>query len=413
VLETDRFSEVDQLVGVRDLTGDGRSDLVARTTADKALWVYPGNGSGGFRNRQRLAASWGAYDLTAGAGDLNGDGRNDLVARSRGKLYLVPGTARGIGAPVALPGGFGHYSLIAGGGDLTGDGSDDLLVKARGNRQVFVLPGDGHGRLTPRLGPFGQFKGYDFLAPAGHLAGDPSTDLVGRNAKGRLLVLAHNGGKNLEAVSDTGLVLPGANLMLNVGDWNGDGLSDLIVRTPSGKLVLRPGNGRGGFGSPVLVAKGFRGVDLLAAVGDITGDGYPDLMGQPRGKAMRIYPGDGAHGLLASYVAHSSIRSNRHTGLGLWDADGSPDSLLRRADGTLQIYRGNGPGGLLNPLRVNPGAKAYDWLVSVGDATGDSRPDVVARHAKNGTLWLLAGTRKGFAAPRMLAPGFGRYDLSS
>ena len=40
---------------------------------------------------------------------------------------------------------------------------------------------------------------------------------------------------------------------------------------------------------------------------------------------------------LPSYRAHSAISSNRHTGLGLWDGDGSPDSLLRRSDGTLVV----------------------------------------------------------------------------
>jgi hypothetical protein len=413
VLETDRFSTVDQLVGVKDLTGDGRPDVVARTADDAALWVYPGNGNGGFRHRQKLSGDWSRFGLTAGAGDLDGDGRNDLVARSAGKLYLVPGTPRGVGAPVLLRRGFGHYELIAGGGDLTGDGNDDLLVKARKNRLVFVFPGDGRGGLEPRLGPFGQFKGLDFLAPAGHLAGDTNIDLVGRNARGRLLVFAHNGGKNLETVQDTGLVLRGANLLLNVGDWNGDGLGDLMQRTPKGKMFLRPGDGRGGFEAPSLVATGFARVRLLAAVGDITGDGHPDLMGQPRGAAMRIYPGDGDRGMLASYVAHSAIRSNRHTGLGLWDTDGSPDSLLRRPDGTLQIYRGNGPGGLMNPIRVSSSAKLYDWVASVGDATGDGRPDVVARHAKSGTLWLLPGTRTGFGARRLLATGFKNYDLST
>jgi hypothetical protein len=136
-------------------------------------------------------------------------------------------------------------------------------------------------------------------------------------------------------------------------------------------------------------------------------------MGQPAGMAMRIYPGDGASSFLYSYVAHSSISSNRHTGLGLWDADGSPDSLLRRGDGVLLLFRGNGPGGLLNPTAVGKGANGYDWLQSVGDATGDARPDVVARESSTGKLWLLPGAAKGFGLRRLVADGFAAYDLSS
>jgi hypothetical protein len=411
VLETARFSRVDLLVGVGDLTGDGRGDLVGRDAGSTQLWVYPGRGNGGFRQRQLLSDAWGGYDLTAGVGDLDGDGRNDLVARAGSRLHLVKGTAHGLGKPVVLPGSWASYSRIAGGGDLTNDGRPDLVAQVRTNKRVFVFPGLGNGRFGHRLGPFTQLKSVD-LAGAASLAGDHGADLVGRDGQGRLLVLPNNGSTNLEAVVDTGLTYPGANLVLNVGDWNGDGYGDIMVRTAKGVMQLRPGDSRGGFGRAVRAATDWNKVRLVAAVGDITGDGHPDLMGQPAGMSMRIYPGDGATGFGADYVAHSAISSDRHTGLGLWDTDGSPDSLLRHGDGSLMLYRGNGPGGLLRPTQIGAGAKRYDWLQAVGDATGDGRPDLVARESATGKLWLLPGTSTGFGVRRLVAEGFGGYDLS-
>lgn len=411
-MDTDRFAEVDQLVATGDLTGDGEADVVARVRDTTELWVYPGTGRGAFRPRTLLSRDWD-YDLTAAAGDFDGDGRNDLVARRGTRLHLVPGTGRGLGTATVMPGRWAAFSLISGAGDLSLDGANDLLVKTRRSRQVFIIPGDGVGGLTTRLGPFLQFRGMNMLAVAGQLVGDGAADLVGRDAMGRIRVYPHNGARNVEALQDTGLTIPDANLVLNVGDWNGDGYADLMSRAPGGAMSLWPGTGQGRFTGPLPAARGWARVQLLAAVGDITGDGYPDLMGQPRGRAMRIYPGNGTTGFLPSYVAHSAISSNGHTGLGLWDADGSPDSLLRRADGTLVLYRGNGPGGLFGPTTVGTGAGRFDWLQAVGDATGDSRPDVVARDRRTGTLYLLAGTSKGFTAPRLLAEGFAAYDLSS
>ncbi|GAB2754123.1 FG-GAP-like repeat-containing protein [Nocardioides pakistanensis] len=412
VMETDRFAEVDQLVAAGDLTGDGEADVVARTRNTTELWVYPGTGRGAFRQRQLLSRDWD-YDLTAGVADLDGDGRDDLVARRSTRLYLVPGTGRGLGAATVMPGRWAAFTLISGAGDLDLDGENDLLVKTRRSRQVFIIPGDGAGGLSTRLGPFLQFRGMNMLAAAGQLAGDGAADLVGRDAMGRIRVYPHNGAKNVEALQDTGLAIPDANLILNVGDWNNDGYADLMSRGAGGAMSLWPGTGQGRFTGPLPAGRGWARVQLVAAVGDITGDGYPDLMGQPRGRAMRIYPGNGATGFLPSYVAHSAISSNGHAGLGLWDADGSPDSLLRRTDGTLVLYRGNGPGGLFGPSTVGKGAGRFDWLQAVGDATGDSRPDVVARDRRTGTLYLLAGTPKGFTAPRLLAEGFATYDLSS
>ncbi|HEU4514526.1 MAG TPA: N-acetylmuramoyl-L-alanine amidase, partial [Nocardioidaceae bacterium] len=114
---TDRFADADQLVAAMDMTGDGNADLVARVAGTSNLWVHPGDGNGGFRQRELLSDQWGGYDLTAGVGDLDGDGRNDLVARAGRTLYLVPGAGRGLGAPVAIPGDWSQYSNISGAGD--------------------------------------------------------------------------------------------------------------------------------------------------------------------------------------------------------------------------------------------------------------------------------------------------------
>ncbi|MFJ4690713.1 FG-GAP repeat domain-containing protein [Streptomyces sp. NPDC088766] len=45
------------LVGVGDITGDGKADLVARDTAG-VLWRMPGTGKGTFSARVRTATGW-------------------------------------------------------------------------------------------------------------------------------------------------------------------------------------------------------------------------------------------------------------------------------------------------------------------------------------------------------------------
>ena len=117
-----------------DLDGDGHADLVARDPATGRLDAYLGNGQSGFTVKP-LGTDWGKYNLVNGPGDVNGDGRADLVARgTEGAFYLVPGAAAGVGFgdPVRIGGTWTGYDTITGHGDFNGDGKVDLLVRAAG-----------------------------------------------------------------------------------------------------------------------------------------------------------------------------------------------------------------------------------------------------------------------------------------
>ncbi|MFI9151087.1 FG-GAP repeat domain-containing protein [Streptomyces sp. NPDC053367] len=85
-----------KIVGAGDLTGDGHGDLLARDTAGR-LWRYDGTGTGRLKARVLVLSAWGAgYDAVVGVGDLTGDGRPDLVARdTAGNLYRQSGNGKG------------------------------------------------------------------------------------------------------------------------------------------------------------------------------------------------------------------------------------------------------------------------------------------------------------------------------
>ncbi|MEK9521480.1 VCBS repeat-containing protein [Streptomyces venezuelae] len=85
--------KTDLLVGTGDVTGDGRPDLVSRY--DGRLYVHPGTGSATtpFAPRVLIGAGWAGYAYLAAPGDMNGDGRADLVAVTEGgDVYRYPAT---------------------------------------------------------------------------------------------------------------------------------------------------------------------------------------------------------------------------------------------------------------------------------------------------------------------------------
>ncbi|MFD3530014.1 FG-GAP repeat domain-containing protein [Streptomyces sp. NPDC058664] len=137
------------LVGPGDLSGDGKADLLARDTAG-VLWLYRGNGAGtGLATRIRVGDGWSAYDRILGAGDFSGDGRADLVARDRtGTLWLYKGTGSTTASPFAgrvrIGTGWNTYNKLAAPGDLNGDGKADLLgVNAAGELYRYLGTGTG------------------------------------------------------------------------------------------------------------------------------------------------------------------------------------------------------------------------------------------------------------------------------
>ncbi|MFF0476854.1 FG-GAP repeat domain-containing protein [Streptomyces sp. NPDC004284] len=157
------------LVGPGDLSGDGTSDLLARD-ASGVLWLYKGNGAGtGLASRIKVGSGWGAYNRILGAGDFSGDGRTDLLARDgSGNLYLYKGTGSAT-APftgrVRIGTGWGTYTMLAAPGDLNGDGKADLLgVTSAGDLYRYLGTGTGtSAALSSRVWTGRGFQTYTNL----------------------------------------------------------------------------------------------------------------------------------------------------------------------------------------------------------------------------------------------------------
>lgn len=406
------FAGLDQLSGVHDLTGDKIPDLVGRVRDTKRLVLYPGNGAGGFKRRIALADTWAQFNLTAGVGDMTGDGMPDLIARDGADLYLFPGRAKSLGSPRQLPGAWDAYDRIAGLGDAANDGGPDLIARRRDNQMAYIYRGDGQGNLQRPLGPFATFKNATHLGVAGDLAGTRHPDIVARRADGSLALFENTGRRNVSKLVTTDVALTDSNRILNVGDWNGDGRGDIITRQQrTGALQLRAGAAGATFSPPVSMGVTASGLKLVA-VGDLTGDGYPDLVSQDRDGVRRLLPGNGFAGFTREFVISSGDSSYTPVAIGLWDADGSPD-LLDLASGQLTLRGGNGPAYLFGRGAMVGNSSGFSWVSGLGDVDGDGRADAIGRRAGTGELWLIPGGGGSFGDPRFITDGLEKYDLAS
>jgi hypothetical protein len=50
------------ILSVGDFNGDRTSDVLAREAATGYLWMYPGNGTGGWLPRVRVGTGWASFN---------------------------------------------------------------------------------------------------------------------------------------------------------------------------------------------------------------------------------------------------------------------------------------------------------------------------------------------------------------
>ncbi|WP_405856143.1 FG-GAP-like repeat-containing protein [Streptomyces sp. NBC_00090] len=158
------WSPYDVLTSSGDVNGDGYADLIAREASSGDVYFYAGTADHRVKARVRIGTNWKLYKKIVGAGDLNGDGRGDLLGvDASGVLWRYYGTATGgVTARVKVGGGWGGYSSLVGVGDLSGDGRADLLARDTAGR-LYGYKGTGTGLYAPRVligsGGWNGFKG--------------------------------------------------------------------------------------------------------------------------------------------------------------------------------------------------------------------------------------------------------------
>lgn len=278
---------------------------------DSGVLVGAGGGTGLVRILSRVdgteLASGIPFDpaFTGGvrvaAGDVTGDGISDAIVAmgpGGGLVKALDGANLSIGIA-----GYPFGPAFAGGvfvavGDVNGDGRGDLIAsQGAGGGLVHVLNG-ADASLIAAVEPFGpDFTGGVRVA-SGDVNGDGRDDLIAAQASGGLVSVTSGADGTVLAQGFVYAPNLQGGVYVAAGDVNGDGRDDVITAPGSGSGPVYALDAASGTVLTAIVpfSSAFNGGVRVAAA-DLTGEGRAEILtaAGPGGRPeIRVFAGDGA-----------------------------------------------------------------------------------------------------------------------
>lgn len=267
-----------------DVTGDGRDDIVTFTMNQLAdVYTAPSTGTG-FAGSVKAHDFFGLAGETPLTGDFTGDGRDDIVTFTHGPLddvYVAPSTGGAFGASAKWHDRFALSGEIPAVGDVNGDGRDDIVTFTRGTLgDVWVGLSTGTS--------FGQgVKWHDWFAPGGEF---PALGDVNGDGRDDLITFTRGDTGDVYVALSTGEGFgPGIKWhewfsvggeQPRVGDFNGDGRDDIATFTTNAAadVYVALSDGSSFVGTERKWHDFFGVAGEFPYVGDFNGDGLDDIV---------------------------------------------------------------------------------------------------------------------------------------
>jgi hypothetical protein len=384
-----------------DINGDGKVDVLG--ISGTQVFVLIGKGDGTFAP----AATYPACSCEMVVGDFTGDGKLDILLASggnpAGSVTVLPGNGDGTFQPaITSPGIISIFFNKVVAGDINGDGKLDLVfiydIPQNGpgttTGQILTLLGNGNGTFQTPSTPFSVPVAADLALL--DLNEDGKLDIVAAGSALTEIFLGNGNGTFTPKISyiDVDYQILNSHAFILTADFNGDGKPDLSF---ANKILI--GNGDGTFKDNPATPVTFSGLSS-AVEGDFNNDGIPDVAAISLNNDVLILLNDGS-GTFS--IAHTYTFTSQPSSIATADlnGDGKADLVIVTVDPitnawALNIMLGNGDGSFGPPTTdLQTVSSSPGFQIAVADFNGDHKPDLAILNSSGSTTSVFLNQGDG------------------
>lgn len=396
-------------------------------TDDRFLLSYGGNhpfSNANLEGQFDFDAEKGLYDLCMC--DFDGDNRVDVATASdnSSSIKILPNNSTGPGnvsfnsAFPSLP--LATRTIHSRCGDLNGDGKPDLVVSEGGDGdRIFIFKNNSTGAGN-----------FNFSSQSITLSGRKTKriEIADLDLDGKPELIITDQGSNLISIlvnqSTTGTVQfsatpinvtvtgAGSTDGIDIADLNGDNLPELVVSqfltATSNLFIIENKSIPGTISLGSIIKKDIGSSVVNIKIGDLDGDGKQDIaVTQLLASSLSIFLNQSTASSIAFANPKSFVTSDRPWGLALGDLDGDGKADIVAASLTqkaITILNNESTPGNLSFQKLTANTTYINRHVQIGDVDGDGKPDVLFTSIDDNNANILASKVSVFRNKSCMVP---------